>query len=164
MQEGFLIAFIDFFYITTNTTPSEIEPSAQLLEEYKLNKREKKKYEQNEQSLLALSNNLKAAEEYMRRDDTKKCLEMYTGVACEFEALKDYETASYFYKKCLDVSIRAKHVEGEAQAYMGLGKCEEQVLNKHFAMENLETALEKATDGNLARLEKEISKELVRVY
>jgi hypothetical protein len=31
-------------------------------------------------------------------------------------------------------------------------------------MENLETALEKATDGNLARLEKEISKELVRVY
>ena len=120
-----MLAFVDFFYITTNTTPSEIEPSAQLLEEYKLNKREKKKYEQNEQSLLALSNNLKAAEEYMRRDDTKKCLEMYTGVACEFEALKDYETASYFYKKCLDVSIRAKHVEGEAQAYMGLGKCEE---------------------------------------
>jgi hypothetical protein len=31
-------------------------------------------------------------------------------------------------------------------------------------MENLETALEKATDGNLTRLEKEISKELVRVY
>ena len=80
------------------------------------------------------------------------------------EELKDFETASYFYKKCLDVSIRAKYVEGEAQAYMGLGKCEEQVLNKHFAMENLETALEKATDGNLARLEKEISKELVRVY
>lgn len=100
----------------------------------------------------------------MRHDNTKKCLEMYTGVAAEFEELKDFETASYFYKKCLDVSIRAKYVEGEAQAYMGLGKCEEQVLNKHFSMENLETALEKATDGNLARLEKEISKELVRVY
>ena len=71
---------------------------------------------------------------------------------------------SKIYKKCLDVSIRAKFVEGEAQAYMGLGKCEEQVLNKHFAMENLETALEKATDVNLSRLEQEISKELVRVY
>ena len=42
-----------------------------------------------------------------------------------FEGLKDFETASYFYKKCQDVSIRAKFVEGEAQAYMGLGKCEE---------------------------------------
>ena len=50
----------------------------------------------------------------MRHDNTKKCLEMYTGVANEFEDLKDYETASYFYKKCLDVSIRAKYVEGEA--------------------------------------------------
>ena len=109
-----MLAFVDFFYITTNTTPSEIEPSAQLLEEYKLNKREKRKYEQTEQSLLALSQNLKAAEEYMRHDNTKKCLEMYTGVANEFEELKDFETASYFYKKCLDVSIRAKYVEGEA--------------------------------------------------
>ena len=42
-----------------------------------------------------------------------------------FEGLKDYETASYFYKKNLDVSVRAKFVEGEAMAYMGLGKCEE---------------------------------------
>ena len=42
------------------------------------------------------------------------------------------------------MSIRAKYVEGEAQAYMGLGKCEEQVLNKFNAMGNLETALEKA--------------------
>lgn len=47
---------------------------------------------------------------------------------------------------------------------MGLGKCEEQVLNKFNAKGYLETAREKAVDGNLARLEKEISKELVRVY
>lgn len=57
---------------------------------------------------------MRAAEEYMRHDNTKKCLEMYTGVANEFEELKDFETASYFYKKCLDVSIRAKYVEVEA--------------------------------------------------
>lgn len=46
-----------------------------------------------------------------------------------FEELDDYETASYFYKKCLDVSIEAKFVEGEARAYMGLGICEEEVFN-----------------------------------
>jgi hypothetical protein len=27
MQEGYLQAYVDFFYITTETTPSEIEPS-----------------------------------------------------------------------------------------------------------------------------------------
>lgn len=48
MQEGYLKAYVDFFYITTNTTPSEIEPSAKLQEEYKLNKRKKLKFQQNE--------------------------------------------------------------------------------------------------------------------
>jgi hypothetical protein len=81
-----------------------------------------------------------------------------------FEGLKDFETASYFYKKCQDVSIRAKFVEGEAQAYLGLGKCEEQVLNKFKAMDNLETAHKKSIDGNLVKLEREISIDLVRVY
>ena len=71
MQEGYLLAYVDFFYITNNTTPSEIEPSAQLLEEYKLNKRHKRKYEQTEQSLLALSDNLRYAEESLRTDNIK---------------------------------------------------------------------------------------------
>ena len=75
-----------------------------------------------------------------------------------FEELDDYETASYFYKKCLDISIKAKFVEGEARAYMGLGKCEEEVFNIFNSMSNLETALEKAVDGVLSKLEKEISK------
>jgi len=30
MQEGFLQAYVDFFYITTDSTPSEIEPSKKL--------------------------------------------------------------------------------------------------------------------------------------
>ena len=41
MQQGFVQAYVDFFYITTETTPSEIEPSKQLKEEYNLNKRKK---------------------------------------------------------------------------------------------------------------------------
>ena len=30
MKEGFVQAYVDFFYITMETTPSEIEPSKQL--------------------------------------------------------------------------------------------------------------------------------------
>lgn len=33
MQQGFLQAYVDFFYITTESTPSEIEPSKKLQEE-----------------------------------------------------------------------------------------------------------------------------------
>lgn len=85
-------------------------------------------------------------------------------VAQQFEELNDYETASYFHKRCLDVSVEAKFIEGEARAYKGLGICEEKVLNIFEAMSHLETALEKSIDGSLIRIEKDISKELVRVY
>jgi hypothetical protein len=29
-----------------------------------------------------------------------------------FEGLNDFETASYFHKRCLDVSIEFKYIEG----------------------------------------------------
>ena len=74
MQEGFLQAYVDFFYITTDTTPSEIEPSKKLQEEYKLNKRKKEKFKQNEQSLLQLSETLVTAESHNRNGQTKNCL------------------------------------------------------------------------------------------
>ena len=57
-----------------------------------------------------------------------------------------------------------KYIEGEAKSYKGLGICEERVLNIFEAMNHLETALEKAIDGSLTKIEREISKELVRVY
>ena len=85
-------------------------------------------------------------------------------VAQQFEGLNDWETASYFHKRCLDVSVEAKHAEGEAKAFQGLGICEEKVLNIFEAMNYLETALEKSIDAAKPRIEKEISKELVRVY
>ena len=48
---------------------------------------------------------------------------------------------------------------------MGLGICEEEVFNIFNSMGNLETALEKAISATtLTKLEKEISKQLVRVY
>ena len=48
---------------------------------------------------------------------------------------------------------------------MGLGICEEKVFNIFYSKDNLETALERAVEGGtLQKLEKEISRELVRVY
>ena len=111
-----------------------------------------------------MSDTLVSAENYWREGNFKQCFAAYLKVAKNFETLNDYETASYFHKKCLDMSIDFKYVEGEAKAYMGLGICEEKVLNIFQAMSYLETALEKAIDGNQQKIEKEISKELVRVY
>lgn len=60
-----------------------------------------------------------------------------------------------------------KFLEGEARAYQGLGKAEENVMNKNEAMHHLETSLSKvqeADDPKLERLVKEISANLVKVY
>ena len=65
---------MDFFYITTETTPSEIEPSQKLQEEYKLNKRKKIRFKQTEDNLKALSDDLQSAEDYNRNGETEKCL------------------------------------------------------------------------------------------
>lgn len=95
-----------------------------------------------------MSDTLVSAENYWRDGNFKQCFTAYLNVAKKFENLNDYETASYFHKKCLDMSIDFKYVEGEAKSYMGLGICEEKVLNIFQAMNYLETALEKAIDGN----------------
>jgi tetratricopeptide (TPR) repeat protein len=94
----------------------------------------------------------------------RQCFNQYQGVAKQYEELNDYETASYFHKRCLDISIEYKYIEGIAKAYRGLGICQEKVLNIFEAMENLETALEHSIEGNQTKIEKEISKDLVRVY
>jgi len=94
-----------------------------------------------------LSENLVNAENSYRENDINSCLKQYTQVAEQFEKLNDYETASYFYKKCLDISSEAKLPQGEAKAYMGLGICEEKVMNIIHAMSNLVTALNKAEEG-----------------
>lgn len=45
LSEGYMQAYIDFFYLTNETTPSSIEPSDRLLEEQKLNKQQKRSLE-----------------------------------------------------------------------------------------------------------------------
>jgi len=81
-----------------------------------------------------------------------------------FENNEDYETASYFHQRCLEVSVEFKYIEGQALAFKGLGICEEKVLNYFEALMNLETALEKAVEGMLENHARDISRDLVRIY
>ena len=98
---------------------------------------------------MELKESLVDGETYWREGDSKKCFKTYQAIAQLFEKLNDYETASYFHQRCLDVSVEFKYIEGEALAYRGLGICEEQVLNKFEAMAHLETSLDKANEGSL---------------
>ena len=85
-------------------------------------------------------------------------------MAKRFEDYNDFETASYFHNRCLDISIEFKYIEGEALAHRGLGIAEEKVFNKYEAMGHLETASEKAKEGQIQSAIKLISNDLVRVY
>ena len=62
------------------------------------------------------------------------------------------------------MSQEAKSFRGEAQAWLGLGTCEKESFNKYEAMGNFETALDRASEAGDQKLEREISKELVKVY
>lgn len=90
-----------------------------------MNKRTKLPFHQTQESLKSLSEKLVDAENFLREDNVKNCFSQYVGVAKQFEDLNDFETASYFHKRCLDVSIDFKFLEGEARSYKGLGICEE---------------------------------------
>ena len=81
MQEGFLQAYVDFYYITSNTTPSEIEPHISQQDDYKLGRVKKQPFKQTEESLQELSDNLVNAENYYRGENIDACLKQYTGVA-----------------------------------------------------------------------------------
>ena len=142
-----------------------IQPSEELVQEYKLKRKEKKKLEHTKEALTDLRDNLVAGEDLLREGDIMKAFKTYQRVADMFKSYEDYETASYFHKRCLDISQEFKYLEGEARAFHGLGIAEKMVRNKNEAMVHLETSLEKASeDPKLERLVKEISKDLVDVY
>lgn len=114
--------------------------------------------------MVQLRDDLIEAEVDWREGEYRRCFKTYQSVARRYEEQTDYQVASYFHKRCLDVSLDFKYFEGEAQAYQGLGFCEEKVSNKYEAMARLETANEKATEGGLEKIKNEILRDLVRVY
>ncbi len=67
-EKGQVQAFVDFFYLTNETTPSMIQPSRKLQEEYKLNKRTKRSLPQTQESLKEISNELEDAEIALRNN------------------------------------------------------------------------------------------------
>ena len=166
MQMGFLNSYVDFFYITSHPdgAPSAIEINQKLQQEMGHNKSRKQKFVQTEVSLKELSDILMEGENLHREGMIDQSLEKYREVAHKFEVLNDWGSASYFYKKCLDISMESKSLKGEAQAWLGLGNCEKESFNKYEAMTNFETALQKAQELQEKKLEREISKELVKVY
>lgn len=114
--------------------------------------------------LTNIMNTLKDGELYWREQEAKECFKTYLRMAEMYEDMNDYETASYFHQRCLDISIDFKYTEGEALAHKGLGISEEKVFNKFEAMNHLETALGKASEGQLNDIHRNISRDLVRVY
>ena len=87
LNKGWMQAYVDFFYICTDTTPQYINPSEALLKEYSLKKREKKKFQQSSKNLTELRDQLIEGEDRMRNQDYKKAFRIYTGVAKIFEDL-----------------------------------------------------------------------------
>lgn len=134
LSEGFMQAYIDFFYLTNETTPSCIEPSEKLNEEKNLNKHMKLTLEQTPDNLMEICEILKNGELYWREQAARDCFKTYEMMAVKYVKFNDYETASYFHQRCLDISIEFKYIEGEAKAHRGLGICEEKVFNKFPAM------------------------------
>lgn len=74
IDQGYLQSYIDFFYVTTESTPSEIEPNIKLKEEQRMNKRKGKiPFQKNQDSLLTLSDNLVQGENFLREGNIKNC-------------------------------------------------------------------------------------------
>jgi len=80
LTEGFIKAYVDFFYLTHETTPSVIEPSPALLKEYQMKKRRKGHLDQTPEMLTTLSNSLIDGEQYWRDGDAKKSFKTYLAV------------------------------------------------------------------------------------
>lgn len=81
MQEGYLQAYVDFYYITSETTPSEIEPHVSQQDEHRSGRVQKQKFKQTEENLQELSDNLVNAENAYREAAIDACLKQYSGIA-----------------------------------------------------------------------------------
>lgn len=136
LSEGYMQAYIDFFYLTEKTTPSKIQPTPRYVKNFQLEEARKPAEDKEKHKLMLtqLREDLVGAEMDWREGEFRNCFRIYQSVATRYEQEKDYCTASYFHDRCLEVSLDFKYFEGEALAHKGLGFCEENVFNKHEAM------------------------------
>ena len=99
LSAGYMRAYVDFFYLTSETTPSRIEPSEKLMEEQKLNKQVKQTLDQTPENLTEISDCLIKGEQLHRegQQSVRECFRTYEKMANMYEGYRDYETASYFH-------------------------------------------------------------------
>ncbi|CAM9708571.1 unnamed protein product, partial [Phaeothamnion confervicola] len=105
LSEGFIQAFVDFFYLThrpgLNIAPSEIDIPPR--------------------EMLFLKENLVAGEAARRRGDVALVYRCYGALARHFEAAGDPKTSVYYYERCLETGRVNKDPLGEMRANYSLG-------------------------------------------
>lgn len=72
-----------------------------------------------------------------------------------------YHVATYLYKKCIDLSIRANDNTFEALSEMGFARCHDLFDRSDAAIHNLEKAISKAEDEETIS---KVSEELISIY
>lgn len=68
----------------------------------------------------------------------------YNSMAFNYEDQGDFVTASYFYKKVIELAVSAKNRQYELLGLLGLGKCHEQAKMREKAIELLEDGFDSA--------------------
>jgi len=77
-----------------------------------MKKRQKGRLEQTPEMLTTLSHSLIDGEQYWREGEARKAFKTYLSVGHLYEELQDFETASYFHQRCLEISTEFKFIEG----------------------------------------------------
>lgn len=72
----------------------------------------KQSLEQTEDKLEQIADILKDGEIHWRNQAARDCFKTYERMALMYVGFNDYETASYFHQRCLDISIEFKYIEG----------------------------------------------------
>ena len=86
LSEGFMQAYIDFFYLTEKTTPRFIEPSPVYLKEFQLRESRRPAVDKSKEAndLMQLKNDLVGAEMDWREGEFKQCFKTYQAVAFRY--------------------------------------------------------------------------------
>lgn len=165
LEEGFSQSYIDFFYITSNTMPEVIQPSAEYKENSEKSKTRKRILGETENELIDLKNLLTAAEPFLRTDKGV-AVDEYSRIADFFysDKLNDFQTAAYFYKRCLSLAKSIQDPKWECNAMLGLGKCFAKLGRLDKAIEFYENIQKKADENQLNSIVIQASRELIEIY
>ena len=93
------------------------------------------------------------------RVQKEAALSEYNSMAFNYEDQGDFVTASYFYKKVIELAVSSKNRQYELVGLLGLGKCHEQAKMREKAIELLEEAFDSASTLE----QKELRQDMVKL-